>query len=486
MFAYTAKEEKKQRQVFFKEALLPQVDTLLKLGMNKTKSMLSFQSIDFVALCKNKRDAYIVDQGKVYHIHSKEIRQQIHCQELSQLPVAKVGKKFANVDEVTTTVNSVIEKLNKYRAVMDELVRWEYEYHSTKGPAPHGGAIERVPVKKGTTKKVPFLQFFYVLNATDFSREERASAGPVITEDEKIASDDQGIILDKITIMQSYDRYLISLHEATQTGVLPLIFTQAMQQKTGGMHLNHKGTFFGFGPVRYPPLKLADKETVQKAIVELENKLAQRFIEVKKKMLTNEHTQDHEIFKWVLNNDIAIAQLIMQNPMHALVVTDLLNKFRNDPILPKWLRTFKKVALVADFAPLAMLGLAVPLGIATGGLLYLAIGANFLWMGAATAEAMVARSRMMVVENAIVTYTSQNSKRGIKLRSEYQRRKREAFLSVGAGGTLTVANTIGVVKNIPGLNSVMVDVTAGVLSESEIISGSSGNERTEADIIHNP
>ena len=85
----------------------------------------------------------------------------------------------------------------------------------------------------------------------------------------------------------------------------------------------------------------------------------------------------------ILNNEIAVAQLLLQNPAHAVVVNDLLLKFQFKPVTPKWLRTFKKFALAADlaFIPIAILG-----GFVTGGaglvpILLMANAVNFLWIG---------------------------------------------------------------------------------------------------------
>lgn len=442
--ALSGSEMRVHVQQFFRQVLAPQVITTTEASMARTRLLFPFHGSDYVAACRARRDYYDVYRHKGYH-HKKyrypaEVRSKINCQELRQLPSIKIkarekancanpaaftGKTtttptFADLNHLTATVKDVIKKLNTHRAILDKLVRNE-----------------------GTTQKKPLLlPFLKVLNAID---------------------------LEDTQVIKAYDSYNCQLVEAAKAGTLPLIFANSMQKTTGSVHLNHMGRFFGFGKVTYKPLQLPTSEAIQRALHEAKRELVDNWLDLQAARLSAKDMEEQKIYATILNNEIAVTQLILQNPAHAVAVTHLLRKFQHKPITPKWLRVFKNGAMAADlaFIPIVILGGFVTGGVGIVPLLIMANAVNFLWIGAAAAETVVARNRYRLIERALLSGNSEQVERGMEILREFHERKRNLIVSGGVGATLSVVNLSLIAHGIDNLATVPIDISAAFASDIE-------------------
>ena len=456
------------QQNFFRHQLAPQIVKVTAQSMARADNMFPFHRQDWAKACEAYRDYYFPseDGDRMYRFPAA-VRAKINCAELKQLPQVTLkthtkvdcaaspksvweklqAKKesistqpFTTAEALWAEMDATIQGMNMARAELDRLVKLR-ELDKIKS-AQAGKDIHYTPY---TEKKPYILPFFKVLHATK---------------------------IDNPLIIKAIDTYHCNLVEANKRGVLPVIFASATQQEVGSVHLNHMGRFFGFGKVEYKPLQSPTQQTIIKAVRELKRELLVNWVEMQVAQADTQQIAERKIYTTMLNNEIAVAQLLLQNPVHTVVVTELLRKFQHDPITPKWLRTFKKFALGADlaFIPIAILG-----GFVTGGagivpILLMANAVNFLWIGAATAEQIVARNRYRMIERALLTGNSEQITRGMQVLRVLHEKRRDLIVSGSIGTTFSLLNLSLIAKGLDNLATVPLDVAAAISADVETLS----------------
>ena len=273
-------------------------------------------------------------------------------------------------------------------------------------------------------------------------------------------------------VMKAVDAYRCHLVEAAKQGVLPLIFAQTTQQATGSVHLNHLGRFFGFGKVQYKPLKLPSSQVLARAMGELKRELVASWVDLRAAQVSSKKTAERNIYATILNNEFAVAQLLLQNPAQAVIVNHLVLKFQHAPTTPKWLRVYKNFALAADlaFIPIAILGGFMTGGVGTVPILLLANAVNFLWVGGAAAEQVIARQRYRTFERALLTGNTAQLKRGLQALQSMHEKQRDLIASGAIGLPLTITNLSLIAGGLDNLATVPIDVVAAFSADIETIS----------------
>ena len=470
------------QQMFFRDTLTPQIIKVTEQSMTQANYMYPFQRKDWVEACVAYRDYYFANEaGDRTYRFPQQVREKINCTKLQTLPQVKTktseiidcarqeesfsvftqnskamatAKPFAKIEDLATAVNTTIQGMNAARAELDNLVRLRETYKikslttgKEKQYAPH------------TEKKEWILPFMKVLNATKIDNNP-----PVI---------------------KAIDAYHCHIVEANKRGILPVIFAKATQQKIGSVHLKHMGRFFGFGKVEYKPLKLPTHQVLVHAVGELQRQLIANWVEMQATQTNTKKINARDIYATILNNEIAVAQLLLQNPAHAVVITHLLRKFQHDPTTPKWLRTFKKFALGADlaFLPIALLGGFVTGGVGTVPILLMMNAVNFLWIGGAAAEQIVARNRYRMLERSLLTGNSEQIARGMKVLRALHEKRRDLIVSGAIGAPLTLGNLTLIARGLDNLATVPIDLTAAFSADVETLSMPEENT-SDAD-LHN-
>ncbi len=433
-------------QKFFRETLARQIITNTEATMARAELLFPFHKQDYVADCQARRDHYTIDKGgaKNYR-YGETVRKKINCQALQQLPSVTPGETtFADLATLTAEVNSVISALNIDRQALDKMMKETYPVEEVIGVMPGGNITREKQMPKHTVKKPFILPFLKLTNEAN---------------------------LEDNDIIGLYESYREHLTKATKRGIMPLIFASAMQKNIGSLHLNHVGQFFGFGKVTYKPLQTAETETVSSALSKLGRELIDSWVELQALRASSAPVEERKIYGTLLSHEIATAQVILQNPMHSVPITHLVKKFQHDPILPKWLRTFKNVALAADlaFIPIAILGGFMTGGVGVVPILLMANAVNFLWVGVASSEALIVRNRYRLIERGLLTGNSEEVARGLVVLQELREKIRNAYVSGAVGGGLTVANLGAIARGIDGAGTIVVDVTAAFTADIETL-----------------
>lgn len=461
----TVNEMQAARQKFFKTALAPQIMKVTAQSMARTDSLFPFHRYNYVKACEQQRDSYFeTEAGDRTYTYRTAIRKKINCSALQKLPPVEIKKQrkvncatlkisaqsqqpFANSDAVAQAVTAAITGMNTQRAELDRLVKLR---------------VEDIFLKKSFTphveKKAWLLPFMKVLNATKIEQNP--------------------------PIIKAIDAYHCYLVEANKSGILPLIFAPTTQREMGSVHLNHAGRFFGFGRVEYKPLKQPSVQTLAKAMVELKHELIANWVAMQAAQADAQKIAARKIYATLLNNEFAVAQLLLQNPAQAVVVASLLREFQHDSATPEWLRTFKKFAIAADlaFIPIALLAGFVTGGVGVVPVLLMANAVNFLWIGGAAAEHIVARNRYRLIERALLTGNSEQIARGMKVLRAFHARRRDLIVSGGVGATLSLGNLALIARGLDNLATVPIDVAAAVSADVEMLS--MPNETTSDADIH--
>ena len=458
------------KQQFFRLALAPQIAMVTEQSMARADFLFPFHKQDYMQACVAYRDHYddISERhGYRRYRYAKKLRDEIDCSALQRLLkiVPRVINKtdcsdkfsftqkritetsFANIQLASGAVNDIIKSLNTQRTELDRLVKLREKDFKPRVSMNKRGETFSVPqyYSPHTEKKTFILPFLKVLNAT------KINDPPVI---------------------KAVDTYNCHILEATKRGLSPLIFAKTVQNEAGSVHLSHMGRFFGFGSIEYQQLQLPSQQVLGKAFDEMKHELVANWVELQAARLQTQTIAERKIYETMLSNEIAVAQLLLQDPTYSVVVDDLLRKFQNEPITPKWLRTFKKFALAADlaFIPISIFAGFLTAGIGTIPILLMANAVNFLWIGGAAAEHIIARNRYRLVERSLLTGNSEQVERGMKILRMFHEKRRDLIVSGAIGLPLTLGNLSIIARGLDSATTIPIDVVAAFTADVETLS----------------
>ena len=411
-------------------------------SMHKYLRIFPFADNDIVGLCKTKNTEFVyvpVDVTRIppsdYVIKNPDLapppfpatsypqkpQKNDNCQQLAaELQKEKVPqpneKTFASVVELQATVNSYVLRLNATIDRLDRLI--------------HGADGERAATKKES------IFIFPIANVVDFSNEN---------------------------VVNAYDDYAQILLATARDGLLPLMMLYYQNK----LHLNIKGAWGGLKAMQYEPLDYPLSRKLEEHIVSLHEYLVTRWLELKENLSRAKEEKDKKIYELLVNNDIATARLIMQDPAYSLPVTRLLAKYQNDHRAPKWLQLLKSWSYRLDmlFIPLTIAATIVSGGVAFPLVAGIAVSINFFWIGATGAEAHLARKRYAMMEHALLSGNSTQVERGAKLLHEFHDKRRNLVLAGTVGAPLSVPSLKMAMQGVVGLKTVAIDMSAAFASD---------------------
>ena len=293
--------------------------------------------------------------------------------------------------------------------------------------------------------------------------------------------------LSDYEIVTLWEDYMNAAVESAKSGCLPLLFSEAVQKHSGDVHLNRRGRWLGFGKVKISLLKQVDDATTTKAVLELKKQLVSSWLDLQDKVQTEGKREGGEdLFHLAISHELSVAQLLMQQPEHAIVLNHLLLDYQFDACTPKWLRTFQNASMGIDlgFIPIVLIAGFISGGTAIVPLMLIANAVNFLWVGVSHARKRVAANRYKLLQRALLSGNSTQVAEGMKRLETLHRNSREMVVSGTLGAGLTLANLKLVTQTSHLLFTTSIDVKAaldadfgGISSDddpAELISGERG------------
>ena len=406
--------------------LLEAIARINDASMEKYSSMLPFAKIDWFNECQRANMRPIDAGQRIMSVPSVEsLQKDSRCQQLKgHAPQALAFDQqvlvYPNIETLIDHLRYYVMRLNVIRHKINKILRLK-----SKDPA---------------VKKESFLWVVRdVIHMTDFDSEGG--------------------------IVKLHESYYATLIEVAQQRLLPILLDIYRHR----LYLNPKGRLFGFAMVRHDELKYPDQETVQRAVKTITNKVASHYLRINEARNNKQQLKDKEIFQWLIHNEIAAAQIILQNPQHALVANHLIHVYQDKFQTPKWLQNLKTWSHRLDIImiPASIIGsilaakFAPPLAPA---ITNASIAVNFFWIASATADTVVAFRRYQIIERALVSGTSVDAKRGVAYANEFKSKIDGAVVSVGLGGGLTI-KALQLAGKKAGKWATTTDISAALLSE---------------------
>ena len=438
------RNSKQYNQQHLFAALNDVIIATLAASLRKYQRIFPFAAIDPVQICKAHNTVMMhvpVDVTKLppqdYRITSPDIaspvfpptsypqRQQknTHCQQLAQQlqqadPATGNELTFTDAAVLQQHVNTVVLNLNATIDRLDRLI--------------HGADGNRPATKKET------LLVFPILNTVDF---------------------------DDSNVVNAYDDYMQVLLAAARDGLLPLLMVYYQQQ----LHLNMRGAWGGLKAMRYTPLAYPLSRKLEEGVATLYDNLVKRWLALQEKRTDKGKTKEKEIYELLVNNDVAAARLILQDPAYALPVTELFDKYQNDARTPKWLQLFKSWTYRMDmlFLPLTLAAIFVSGGAFVPLVAGIAVSINFFWVGVTGAEAHLARKRYAMMERALLSGNSTQIKRGAQLLRELHDKRRSLVAAGVIGVPLSIPSLKMAVQGVNGFKTLAIDATAAFASDAD-------------------
>ena len=425
-----------EQQLF--TALTARILTTIENSMRKYRRIFPFVKTNLVSLCReiNTKTVYKTYKPVVInpdlappsqHSYPQKVQKDVSCQQLEAISRENDQQKhdekiYTNAHELSDAVNTTVAKLNKEIDKLDRLI------HGVDGTTP------------ATKKENLFI--FKVSNIIDFENEN---------------------------VVNAYDNYTALLVESARTGILPIL----LLYYHGKFHLNHRGGWWGLRAIKYTPLEYALSRKIEEAITALNKQLVAKWLSLKASK--SKTKKDKDIYELLVNNEIAASQLILQDPGYGAPVTSLLTQYQDDNRVPKWLQLAKSWTYRLD---MLFIPLTIGASLISGGALFpvvagIAVSINFFWAGVTTTEALIARKKYALMEQALLSGTSVQVERGMKLLREFHAKRRSAVVAGTVGVPLSIPSLKMAVQSVEGLKTVLIDTTAAFASDTDGIVGDS-------------
>ena len=398
-------------------------------SMEKYNSMFPFTNINWFNQCQQLNMRKTNPAGRIYSAPSVEgLQKNDNCQQLKgHVPQALVFDQevtvYPDIDALIDHLRYYVVRLNVIRDRINQQLRKKSE-----DPA---------------IKKENFLFVRDVIHMTDFAN---------------------------APVRELHELYYTTLVEIAQQRLLPILL-HIYRHK---LYLSTKGRMFGLAMVRHDELKYPDREKVQSAIRASITNLVKHYLLVTEARKNDQQVTDKKIFQWLIHNEIAVAQIILQHPQHALVASHLLHVYQDSFSTPKWLQRFKTWSYRLDIImiPVAVIGSIVAAKYApplAPAITNAAIAINLFWIASATADQVVAFNRYRTVERSLVSGVSIDAKRGIVYAEDLRKKTQGAMISLGLGGGLTIKALQLAVNKAKWATT--IDILAALVSEGEAADG---------------
>lgn len=272
-------------------------------------------------------------------------------------------------------------------------------------------------------------------------------------------------------VIQLYQHYELVLMKALQNGVMPVMFADVFRQRSGNVRLKQNG----IGAVNNKLLTAVTTTTVASALRETQQSLFDGVAQLRKMQRAKSPPRTKKIYQWVVNNEVATARVIAQNPAQALVVAHVLHKYQDEarnPMLALIDTAITRVELsclllivpaLAGNAIPALAALNLPRMIAFVGTLM-----NFPWIGMTQTKHIIARNRYLMLEQALLRGSSQRVTYNLKLLHEMQRLRKYAIISGGLGLATSVPAINYIINHTDvGFRNNLIDMVSSVFADYE-------------------
>lgn len=293
---------------------------------------------------------------------------------------------------------------------------------------------------------------------------------------------------DNLGVQRLYSVYEMTLFNAARRGFLPVLFAPTFRARAGNIYLQKKGGLdflqrlglkkdiaYEVGDIKNPLLTEVSQATVEQSITEIQQQTIARWVELRQLKSADKTFADKKLYQWTITNEIATAQVILQDPAHSIPVMHLLNHYQYQNRDPAAVRIIRGVTEVIEISMLPLLfgGAAALTGIfpalagisLMGKAITVAVAANFVWVGMAGVSTHLTQQRWLQLERALLTGSSERYEDNLKLLREFHKTRRNAIISGTIGLPLSVPSIRYAVNHMyDGGKTMLVDAVAGVFS----------------------
>ena len=398
----------------FKRALLNKSLELTEKGVRKYYRLFPFAQQGYAVVCKEAASSDC--QHLQMHSSSDDFKEQ---------PFASVDLVTAEVNKTIAELNNIITKLSRLKATVEVL---------------------------------------FIFKETNF---------------------------DNLAVMRLYHDYEMALFNAARRGFLPVMLAPAFRARAGNIYLQYKGGLdflqrlglkkdiaYEPGDIKNPLLTEVSHAVVEQSIKEVQHTTIARWVKLRGLTSADKKFSDKELYKWSITNEVATAQVILQEPHHSVVVNHLLYRYQYENRDPKLLRIIRVVTEIAEigsvvaifggvailkaiFPPIAGFGLV-------GKAIIVATAANFVWAGMAGANTALTHRRWIQIEQALLTGSSERYEDSLKMLREFHKTRRNAIVAGTIGLPLSVPSIKYALNHMyEGSKTMLVDMVAGIFSARE-------------------
>ncbi len=407
-------------------------------GIIKTKMsslllhQLRSESPDHIDLTLSKQSFYQdMRQGKVSTMDFSE---------------ESVQKFFANF---ITTVMSVTEQtISKYQSL------FTFEPHTLAGLCYQAGydGCQRFEIGDNTAqdgKTAELENVMMLVNTTANSLNKIITNLQLLETHKPVHDKEEKRQRDEIHRNIQYQKYELILLKAAQQGILPIFFTDVFKEKSGSVQLDITENF------QHADNKLLTEITataLRQAVVELKKELLVHWHEIKKIQQHHRKLSERDMYIWASNNEVATARLLVQSPEYAPVVSYLFHKYEHKVNDRKFHKIVKATLTTVGLGTLGLFAMSFtpifPINAALSKAIVISAAANFGWIGLNLSESVVAHSRHLMMERALLSGTSQQIGENLKMLQEFEAARKNAILSGVIGLTMTAASYNQVLKSL--------------------------------------
>lgn len=238
---------------------------------------------------------------------------------------------------------------------------------------------------------------------------------------------------------QQYEFILI---QAANKGVLPIFFAESFKNHSGRVNLT------SWEGVNNKPLVELSLQVTAKILQELKQKVSSR-VQTINNFKKNSTIGDQEIYQLLIDNEVSVAQLILQSPQHSLALKFYIDRYRHKSKMTST-NLLKGVLTTVGVGTLLALGgsFFLPIGAVLGKALIISTVANFTWLGLSINDSIVAHNRYLAMEQAMLTGTSEQIKDNLDFLRKVEATRLRAILSGTIGLSLGASSLGPILRSI--------------------------------------
>ena len=237
-------------------------------------------------------------------------------------------------------------------------------------------------------------------------------------------------------------RYEFILMQAASAGILPVFFTESFRKHGGRVNLT------SWEGVNNKPLVELSLQTTDMILRELAEKIASR-IQTLENLKKRPTIDDQEVYQLLIDNEVSVAQLILQEPQHILAINFYIDRYRHSSKLTST-DFLKGILTTVGVGTLLALGgsFFLPIGALLGKALVISTVANFTWLGLSINDSIVVHNRYLAMEQAMLTGTSEQVRDNLSFLRKVEATRLRAILSGTIGLSLGASSLGPILRSI--------------------------------------